>query len=465
MTVQIFVASSFRGLAVLAAALDAGFFEPEDSAAAGTSGAPGGSGCSRRRVLVLSDTTAIPEAAAPFEALPGFAGLRARFDEVRSWNDAVFPLHPGAWTPRPDDVPLWERHLRRAWGLGDEEVELVIESPHTGPSQAVAQIFTGGPVSVYTDGLTGYGPTPEKIPPLIGTRVGQLIHPDLLPGLAPLLLGEFDAVPRPLSAPALLRVFGELAAAAPEHPAPQGAALLLLSGAGTLPAADETELHLRMIRGTAAIGHTHLVLRPDTEAYGPAPALPALRAEAVRLGVELTVPDIRLPGGQVLAEALFERLRPALVVGSCSTALLTAAAYYGLPVARAGTGTLLERLSPYENPARIPVTIVDALLPDLADRAAVADHAALTEDTVADALGGLLPAVAFAMQPRVRPDLRPAAERYLSTRLNARTWRYFKRRRLGSLALPGVVPARLAFVRRNATLRRIARRARTLKRR
>ncbi|WP_406146425.1 hypothetical protein [Streptomyces sp. NBC_01012] len=466
MTVQIFVASGFRGLAVLAAALDAGFFGPEDSGAKEDSGASG------RRVLVLSDTTAIPEAAAPFEALPGFAGLRDRFDEVRSWNDAVFPLHPGAWTPRPDDVPLWERHLRRAWGLGDEEVELVVETPHTGPAQAVAQIFTGGPVSVYTDGLTGYGPTAEKIPPLIGTRVGQLIHPDLLPGLAPLLLGEFDAVPRPLPAPALLRVFGELAAAAPEHPAPQGAALLLLSDAGTLPAADGTELHLRMIRGTAALGHTHLVLRPDPGS--PEPALPALRAEAVRLGVELTVADAGLPGSQVIAEVLFERLRPALVVGSCSTALLTAAAYYGLPVARAGTGTLLERLSPYENPARIPVTIVDALLPDLADlpdlsdladRAAVTDHAPLTEDSVADALGGLLPAVAFAMQPRVRPDLRPAAERYLSTRLNASTWRYFKRRRLGSLALPGVVPARLAFVRRNATLRRIARRARTLKRR
>ncbi|MEU0301770.1 polysialyltransferase family glycosyltransferase [Streptomyces sp. NPDC006175] len=441
MTVQIFVATGLHGTAVLAAALDSGCFES-----------------SGRRILLLCDDSAVPEAAPPLDAAPGFDRLRSRFDEVLSWNEAVFPLHPGAWTPRPDDVPLWERHLRRAWDLGDEEVELALESPHTSPSQALAQIFTGGPVTVYADGLTGYGPTGGKIPPLIGTRVRQLLHPDLLPGLTPLLLGEFGAVPRPLPAPALLKVFAELAESAPEPGAPQGAAVLLLSRAGALPAAEETELHLRMVRGTAALGHSHLVLRPHPG--GPPPSTAALRAEAVRLGVELTVADSALP-----AEVLHERLRPALVVGTHSTALLTAAAYYGLPVARTGTDTLLERLTPYENPARIPVTIVDALLPDLAGPAAVADRAPLTEDTVAEALDGLLPAVAFAMQPRVRPDLRPAAERFLSAHLNARTWRYFKRRRLGSLALPGVVPARLAFVRRNATLRRLARRARALKRR
>ncbi|MFE4215281.1 hypothetical protein [Streptomyces sp. NPDC056844] len=442
MTVQIFAVSGLRSTAVLAAALDSGLF-----------------GDAGRRVLLLCDTSEVPEAAVPLRRTPGFERLAARFDEVLSWNDAVHPLHPAAWTPRPDDVPLWERHLRRAWGLGDEEVELVLESPHTAPALAVAQVLPGGPVTVYADGPTAYGPTGGKIPPLIGTRVRQLLHPDLLPGVTPLLLGEFGAVPRPLPAPALLKVLGELAEAAPESGAPEGAALLLLPGSGTLPAAEEAELHLRMVRGTAALGHTHLVLHSDP---GAAPAIPALRAEAARLGVELTVPD---PCAPVLAEVLCERLRPALVVGTFSTALLTAAVHYGLPVAGAGTGTLLEHLTPYEHPARIPVTVVDALLPDLAEATAVAERPALTEASVAAALDGLLPAVAFAMQPRVRPDLRPAAERYLSTRLNARTWRYFKRRRLGSLALPGVVPARLAFVRRNAALRRLARRARALKRR
>ncbi|MEU0135321.1 hypothetical protein ABZ172_15050 [Streptomyces sp. NPDC006296] len=443
MTVQIFAASGVRGTAVLAAALDSGCFE-----AAG------------RRILLLADTGDAPEAAAPAEAVPGFGRLSARFDEVRSWNDAVRPLHPGAWTPRADDVPLWERHLRRLWDLGEQEVELVLESPHSGPALAVAQIFTGGPVTVYTDGIAGYGPTGGKLPPLIGTRVRRLLHPDLLPGLEPLLLGEFGVPSRPLPAAALLKVFGELADAAPES-GPGGGALLLLPGAGPLTGAEEAVLSLRMVRGAAALGHTRLVVRPRPG--GSAHALPALRAEAARLGVGLAVADSGPPGVPVPAEVLVERLRPALVVGRASTALLSAAVLHGLPVARTGTGTLLERLAPYENPARIAATVVDALLPDLdGPPAAVTDRPPLTGDVVAEALGGLLPAVAFAMRPRVRPDLRPAAERYLATRLNARTWRYFKRRRLGSLALPGVVPARLAFVRRNAVLRRLARRARAL---
>ena len=58
----------------------------------------------------------------------------------------------------------------------------------------------------------------------------------------------------------------------------------------------------------------------------------ALEKEAEKLGAELTVLDT-----PVLAEVLYQRMRPALVVGCFSTALLTASAFYGLPVARVGT--------------------------------------------------------------------------------------------------------------------------------
>ncbi|MFF7361127.1 polysialyltransferase family glycosyltransferase [Streptomyces sp. NPDC008125] len=446
MTVQIFAASSAHGTAVLAAAVDSGCFGEAD-----------------RRILLLCDTTAVPEAAPPLRTLPGFETLLTRFGEVVSWNDTVSPLHPGAWTPRPDDVPLWERHLRRAWDLGDEDVELALESPHASPARAIAEIFTDSPLTVYVDGLTGYGPTGEKISPLIGTRVRQLLHPDLVPGVEPLLLGEFGVPVRPLPTAALRRVHTELAHSAPAFTSPRGAALLLLPEPGTLPAAEEEEFLLRLVRGATALGHTHLVLQPHPRTHAFSPE--ALRAEAVRLGAGLSVPAFEVPGAPVPAEVLFALLRPALVVGRSSTALLGASVHYGLPVATAGTDALLERLAPYENPARIPVTIVDALLPGLDDAAAVRNQSPPNRETVAGALGGLLEAVAFAMRPRVRPDLRPAAERYLSTRLTPRTWRYFKRRRLGALALPGAVPGRLAFVRRNATLRRVARRARALARR
>ena len=100
-----------------------------------------------------------------------------------SWNEAIRPFHPGGWTPRPDDVPLWERYLRLLWGLGDDRVELVVESIQVTPALAVAQIFTGAPVDVYADGLMSYGPTRNKLDPLVGTRVERLLHLDLVPGL------------------------------------------------------------------------------------------------------------------------------------------------------------------------------------------------------------------------------------------------------------------------------------------
>ncbi|MCZ9344634.1 hypothetical protein NGM37_43495, partial [Streptomyces sp. TRM76130] len=171
--------------------------------------------------------------------------------------------------------------------------------------------------------------------------------------------------------------------------------------------------------------------------------------------------DLTVVATPVLAEVLYQRMRPALVVGCFSTALLTASALYDLPVARVGTDTLLDRLTPYENSNRVPVTIVDALLPEPADRQAVSEG---RRGMDTDSLAALVRAVGFAMQPKILPELRPAAEEYLRGQLTARTWRYFKKRRLTSLGLPGGLPERLAFLPHNSTARKVARRARAIRR-
>ncbi|QWQ41579.1 hypothetical protein KME66_11560 [Streptomyces sp. YPW6] len=445
MTIRIFHAASPGAVVLLAAAIDAGCFTEPD-----------------RRVLLLSRTGPAPEAVADVAETAGFERLRARFDEVVSWNDAIAPFHPEGWSPRADDAPLWERHFRRSWGLGEEELELVVDSPHAGPARALTQVFAGAPVDVYAEGPGAYGPTGEKLPPLTGTRVRRLLHPDLVAGVRPLLLGEFGVEPRTVPAEAVTKVVAELADEIADEiaagPAAEGPALLLgqgLAAAGLITAADEAGLRLEMVRGAAALGHTRLVFAPDPYVPWENPA--ALLAEADRLGVELTVLDGASP---VPAEVLVHRLRPALVTGCTSAALFGAARFHGLPVAAVGTGLLLERLAPYENPERTAATLADAVLPG---PAAAEPGAARRPAPSAAELDGLLAAVAFAMRPRVRSDLRPAAERYLAAQLDSRTWRYFKRRRLASLALPGVVPARLAFLRSSPALRRVVRRARALR--
>ncbi|MFJ9039203.1 polysialyltransferase family glycosyltransferase [Streptomyces sp. NPDC102406] len=441
-TTQIFCASTLYGAATLAAALDADRFAPAD-----------------RRVLLVINNSATPELTPALDEMDGFEQLRGRFDRVLSWNAAIHPFHPGGWSPRPNDTVLLERYLRLLWDLDDDRVELAVESIQVNPSLALCQIFSGAPVDVYADGLMSYGPTRFKIDPLVGTRVRRLLHLDLVPGLRPLLLTEFGVEPETVPADTFAKVLAELSDAQEELPLPRTTAedrpaLLLgqyLSALDILTAEEEEELHIRMLTGALELGHTKVVFKPHPTA--PARWSRLLEQEAARLGAELTVLD-----RPVLAEVVFQRLRPALVVGCFSTALLTAHTLYGLPVARTGTDLLLERLTPFQNSNRVPVTIVDALLPEVTDRAAVRAQA-LDAD-----LTDLLAALGFAMQPKIYPNLRPAAERYLAQHLTPRTWRYFKRRRLTSLALPGGVPPQLGFIPRNATVRRMARQARRIKR-
>ncbi|MEV6549366.1 alpha-2,8-polysialyltransferase family protein [Streptomyces sp. NPDC051597] len=433
-TTQIFLATTVYGTATLAAAIDSGCFGPAD-----------------RRLLLISNNAPIPETAPSLATMPGFASLRGRFDGVLSWNDTIAPMHPAGWAPRADDVPLWERQLRRAWDLGDDRIELAVESIQVNPAGAVAQLFPDAPLHVYADGLMSYGPTRNKLDPLVGSRVRRVLHLDLVPGLEPLLLGEFGVGAEVIPTAAFTKVVGELSAEGAGLDVPEGAALLLgqyLAALSILTEDEEEGLHLAMVRGAAARGHRRIVFKPHPSA--PPAWTEALRTEAGALGVELTVLESALP-----AEVLYERLAPALVVGCFSTALMTASAFYGLPVARTGTELLLDRLTPYQNSNRVPVTLVDALLPPLEGEAPPPPH-----DPAA-----LLAAVGYAMQSEIRPDLRPAAEQYLTHQLTPHTWRYFKRRRLTTLALPGALPTQLAFIPRNATVRRLARRARAVRRR
>lgn len=433
---QILCASTLYGAATLAAAIDAGLLGTAD-----------------RRLLVVCNNATSPELSPSIAQMPGFAELRDRFDDLVSWNETIAPFHPSSWAPRPDDVPIWERHLRLAWELGDSEVELVVESIQVTPALAITEIFTGAPIRVYADGLMSYGPTRSRIDTLIGGRVRELLHLDLVPGLRPLLLTEFGVEPTIVPTEVFLRVLDSLAETARDIAAlPEPPALVLgqyLSELGIIKPEEEEELHVKMVRGCAARGHTQVVFKPHPAA--PAGWSVRLADEARKAGVELTV--IATP---VLAEVVYQRLKPALVVGCFSTALFTASAFYGIPVARIGTGILKERLTPFQNSNRVPVTIVDALVEPLDDDGSFRPEPELS---------GLVTAVGYAMQPEIVPTLRPAAERHLAAHHDERTLSYFKRRRLTALGLPGGLPGQLAGIPRNATARGLVRRARRLRRR
>ncbi|MFI8965300.1 polysialyltransferase family glycosyltransferase [Streptomyces sp. NPDC053493] len=422
--VQIFQVSTLYGAATVAAAVDAGQF-----------GDPGHA----RRLLLVSNNAEIPETAVRLDAMTGYERIAARFDEVVDWNEAVHPHHPSSWAPRPEESPLWQRVLRTAWGLGSATVELVVESIQVNPAKALAAVFAESAVQVYADGLMSYGPTRDELPQSIACRIRRVLHLDLVPGLRPLLLTEYGVGAELVPDDAFRAVLREIAAAAgPDDEARLAAAaeaaptaLLLgqyLAVLGILTAEEEEDLHVRMLRGAAAAGHRSVVFKPHPTA--PASYSTALQEEASRTGVTLTVLD-----GPLLAETFYERCRPQLVVGCFSTALLTAAVYFGVPVARVGTGTVLSRLTPYENSNRVPLTVVEHLVPDLESAAEPAVPGAAPAS-----LAPLVRAVGYCMRPTAHPGLRAETVRYLAEREHGGDL-HFPAERLAELGLR--TPARV----------------------
>ncbi|MEV0612674.1 polysialyltransferase family glycosyltransferase [Nonomuraea sp. NPDC050404] len=390
---KVFYASTLFGAMSLAAAIDDGRF---------------GDG---RRVLVVSNNAAIPEVSMPLDQTPGFGVLRKRFDRVVSWNELIAPLHPSDWRARVIEVPMMERLIRSHWGL-DEVEELVLESIAVPPARTIAGLVRDCPISVYSDGLMSYGPTRDPLPAEIFRRIERLIHLDLVQGLKPLLLSEYGVAPEILPEERFLSVVHEVTATAPDMLA--GQAIILgqyMSALEIVTPEEEAGLHETMLKALAARGYTNVVFKPHPAAGRRHAQL--LRSAAESMGVRLAV-----IGESVPAEVCFAALRPELVVGCFSTGLVTARRYFGLEVASYGTDLVLERLTPYENSNRIPLTIVDALLPRLSaeghiERPPVTDVQALVRS------------VGYCMQADTYPDLRPDDIAFDP--------RYYKRKRLETL--------------------------------
>ncbi|MFE5260139.1 polysialyltransferase family glycosyltransferase [Streptomyces coelicoflavus] len=441
---QIFQVSTLYGAATLAAALDAGLFGPRDGA---------------RRVLLVSNNAAIPETALRLDEMHGYERISARFDTVVSWNEAIRPHHPSAWGPRGNDVSLWQKAFRLAWDIGERDlVELAVESIQVNPARALAAIFSEAALHVYADGLMSYGPTREKLPLTLARRIQRLLHLDLIPGLRPMLLSEYDVEPVIVPDGEFRAVLDEVSRDAADDPelAPvlreKPTAVLLgqyLAAINILTAQEEEDLHVRMLTGAVRAGHRSVVFKPHPTA--PAGYTAALSKAAADAGVRLTVLDAPL-----LAETLYHHCAPELVVGCFSTAMVTASAYYDVPVARVGTALVTERLKPYPNSNRVPLVVVDHLVPDLERAATPALVGAAPES-----LAPLVRAIGFCMQPKTYAKLREPTETWLRAHLATAPGHYFPELRLTELGLPGSRPqlrAKLQVRRARRVVRRAVRR-------
>ncbi|WP_375485245.1 polysialyltransferase family glycosyltransferase [uncultured Jatrophihabitans sp.] len=416
-TTQVFYCSTLLSAMTIAAGIDAGRF-----------------GAGDRRVVIVSDNGPAPEIGTSLAQSPGFAVLRDRVDRVVSWNDLIAPLHPSAWSPRDVEVPMLARALLAHLGLEEPPGELVVESIAVAPARAVATLLRDCPVSVVSDGLMSYGPTRNHLPGELGSRMRRVLYLDLVPALRPVLLREEGVDTDALPDEPVLKVMAEATSVPALADAvvslPRGGALVLgqyLSALDIMTPAQEATLYADMVRAAARAGHRQVLFKAHPAADRAQAG--TVRAAAAEAGVRLTVVPPYLP-----AELCFAEGRPDLVVGCFSTALLTARSLFGLEVATMGARQVLDALTPYQNSNRIPVTIVDAVVPRLNQ-----DGTTTGAEMAAADLTELVEAVSFCMQPTMLPELRPAAERWLARHGSTR---YFTRRRLRATGLAPTSRAR-----------------------
>ncbi|MBA9007958.1 hypothetical protein [Thermomonospora cellulosilytica] len=390
------VAWTHAGALALAAADEAGLL-------------PGG-----RRVLLAGADTPVPELRPGPSGSAGFAAIARRFDTVIDLVEELAPLHPAAWAPPQEELPLFERLLRRAWDLGGGPVRLVVESVSEGTGRTLASIFHDAPITVCCPGLAAYGPTMHHLPDGAGSRIERMLHLDLVPGLPTLLHAEYG-IPVGVVPPEAYRavVQGVRDAAGGTQVVPEGAALVI---------GDRVDPDREVVRNVIAGGHTTVVY------VAPPPAPPGkvqrLAEEATRLGGRLVV--AAAPAVPLLPE------RPALVTGSASPAdLFVADRMYGLPVAAGDTGKVLGRLGGYESTERVPLTIADAALPALGPGGA---QTAPRVDGPGE-LAPLLSAITYCMRMTLWSQLREPTRDYVKTTDPTLVDRYFDKERLQELAL------------------------------
>ncbi|MCA1307157.1 alpha-2,8-polysialyltransferase family protein [Microbacterium esteraromaticum] len=405
-SIQIFALHSPYGLMAAVAALEAGLL-----------------GDAERRILVPMNTAHVPETAIDLATAPRFTRLRARFDTVEPLNPLVDPRHPTTWDPDPQDLPMIERMLRRAWNLGDAPVELFVQSPQVAPARTLMALFADARLGVIGDGLMTYAPIRSLLPRQITERVTRVVYPDVVAGVSPLVFVETGAERVPVPAATFGTVLREVGEARSD-PAldalaagSERTALVIgqyLAALGLVTPAEEAEMQARMIDRAADAGAERVVVKPHPSA--PPSLVGDLAARATARGLRFDAYT-----GDQPAEFVALRLGATDVIAGFSTALPTIRAIAGTAVHAVGTAEVLAGLTSYENSNRMPATIVDAMNRSEWD----------------GRLQQLVDAVGYAMQPEIVAHLRPRAVRTLAALPPSERERYVPPARLRTLDLPG----------------------------
>jgi|GEM_PF-1025039 Glycosyltransferases involved in cell wall biogenesis len=306
-----------------------------------------------QRVLVVADTSR------SYEVQPSFPAEQRRgyvdgFAAIVDWNQLIWPARAQGWTCVSGTT---EARLVAAavTGSGPAPQRLVLESIQVPPAAALAALFPGADLQLYSDGLMTYGGRPLDFG--LAGRVSALHYRDLLGGIRPRLLDQADGIayhPYPIAA---VERFAARTAAetATDEPAGPVAVVLLqyLAHVGLITRAREVALNHRMVEAALASGAARVLVKAHpAHADDLAGLLGDPRVEAFAGGGSLESWLLTLDPEQ----------RARTTVFSAFSTGLTGALRLGAQAVAVGTHELLRRL-PAGDGNRIPVAVCDALCP------------------------------------------------------------------------------------------------------
>lgn len=423
---QFFAVSSVLQLMNLCAAIDEGLVDEAEE-----------------RILIVADTRVINEVGPSFADADFISPLVNRFDRRINWNEWIWPYHPNQWSPSRYDQPVVEKLAQAAWGFADCEVQLFVESLHSNPAIALATVFRRAKIFVHADGLMTYGPTRNRVAPHIAQRLTGLLYMDLIPGLDPVLLSEYEVPRISVSAEALRSQIEHVARGVELYGLAQDSESVMivgqyLSDVHLFSLDEEIGLYQKMLAEAISRNPSKVYFKPHPAASASVNTI--LKHQADRSGVDFELIEAKIP-----VEVVASVIRPRHVTSCFSTGMVTVWRLFGATAHSVGTRSALEKFAPYENSNRVPVTVCDFLFTDGIEKAK------------SSFLQELVRTVSYCMRAQQYPHLRNEAITFLRIHGSSHS-RYFKRRRLTKLDLPGRLPERTTAQSTVSIARRLTRR-------
>jgi hypothetical protein len=280
-------------------------------------------------------------------------------------------------------------------------------------------------VTLLAAGAAAYGPAASALQGRLAKRVRQVLHVDLVPGLAPVLLAERRV---PTHAVPAGSVRAAVAALPGPDPVPDPTTLVLgrsAPWAGALDRDAQTALLTAMVQRCSEAGHSRILLLVDPDTSPRTRRHLDKAARAARADLTVVADDSPVEAWLALAGI-------SLVVGCATEDLLTARSVFGRRVAQLDAEVVVKSLTPFDDPRRPAATLVGATVPDLRTWTSTPGG----EEVRPVDLAGLTATVAYAMQPALLAERRSAAIGFLEAHPDVQR-RFVRRRRLTELRLPG----------------------------